>query len=306
LCDLSLGGIRCERATALVNQLSSVNPDFKPEAVYELQGGIERYLKTYPEGGYWKGKNYLFDRRMEQLPEEKKKGAVEADIDSKCAVCRRKWTVYRGKFKCSQGLCGVPVIVCDDCKAPAASNPKKLLCELCLVGHKAPQLMPDLVGLKRKAEKIEDEQPEGSHKNKSSKTEAGDSVCNGRLFLSRLPLTATKTKVSELLGEINVLHWLVDTKTGGFYGSCMVELKSKDEAETAVNASTAMKMDKKKIKISLCRDDQVWPPPDLMDREYPPVGRYVLVVFIYYFVCVLNNEHDEDPTRQIPLAGSCL
>ena len=34
-----------------------------------VRGGIERYLKTYPEGGYWRGKNYLFDRRLEQVAE---------------------------------------------------------------------------------------------------------------------------------------------------------------------------------------------------------------------------------------------
>ena len=34
----------------------------KPKGVFELRGGIERYVKTFPEGGFWKGKNYLFDR----------------------------------------------------------------------------------------------------------------------------------------------------------------------------------------------------------------------------------------------------
>jgi len=81
------GGIRCERATALLNQMvkaSETTPDdkanveskvknstnttesavitCKPKGVFELRGGIERYVKTFPEGGFWKGKNYLFDR----------------------------------------------------------------------------------------------------------------------------------------------------------------------------------------------------------------------------------------------------
>ena len=284
-----LGGIRCERATALVNQLSSVHPSFKPKEVIELQGGIERYLKTFPEGGYWKGKNYLFDRRMEQLPESKSKSEVEKDVDSKCAVCRQKWTVYRGKYKCSQGLCGVPVIVCDDCRDEATSNPKQLLCELCIVGYKAPQLMPDLIGLKRKAEE-DGGQEEGmgqQRKLKDAKTESGGDgeqqqqapFIKNRLFLSKLPLTATKTKVADLLGEIKVLQWLVDKRTGGFYGSCIVELVSEKEAEKAVNSSQALKIDKKKIKISYCRKNdnkkQAWPPTNFTDREYPPIGRYV-------------------------------
>ena len=32
-----------------------------------IRGGIERYIKTFPEGGFWKGKNFLFDRRFEQV-----------------------------------------------------------------------------------------------------------------------------------------------------------------------------------------------------------------------------------------------
>lgn len=55
------GGIRCERATALLNKITAVKnetseDEFKPKGVYHLQGGIERYVKTYPEGGFWKGK----------------------------------------------------------------------------------------------------------------------------------------------------------------------------------------------------------------------------------------------------------
>merc|ERR1712226_1221531 len=114
------GGIRCERATALLNQMSAVKPDeLKPKAVYELRGGIERYMKTFPQGGFWKGKNYLFDRRMEQLPQGKSEATVETETNSCCCLCLQKWTVYRGKFKCSQGLCGVPVIVCDSCRQSA-------------------------------------------------------------------------------------------------------------------------------------------------------------------------------------------
>ena len=76
------GGIRCERATALLNQMVAASDTTdntadkkdndkqdpnssitcKPKGVFELRGGIERYVKTFPEGGFWKGKNYLFDR----------------------------------------------------------------------------------------------------------------------------------------------------------------------------------------------------------------------------------------------------
>ena len=47
------GGIRCERATALLNQMSAVGDDLNLKGVYHCRGGIERYVKTYAEGGYW-------------------------------------------------------------------------------------------------------------------------------------------------------------------------------------------------------------------------------------------------------------
>jgi hypothetical protein len=42
--------------------------DLQTNGIYHVRGGIDRYLKTFPEGGYWKGRNYLFDLRGEQKP----------------------------------------------------------------------------------------------------------------------------------------------------------------------------------------------------------------------------------------------
>ena len=175
------GGIRCERASALVNQLaaasvasvtsdsgtsSSSKPHFQPAGVYELQGGIERYVKTFPDGGYWNGKNYLFDRRMEQVPANINRNttvanaanaanaatdAVESakatstyiqntntntnsNTNSKCCLCRSSHSLYRGQYSCSKSLCGVPVIVCNSnihkCVSIAKSSPHLLICEV--------------------------------------------------------------------------------------------------------------------------------------------------------------------------------
>jgi predicted sulfurtransferase len=62
------GGIRCERATALLSQMERAEDDLQTNGIYHVRGGIDRYLKTFPEGGYWKGRNYLFDLRGEQKP----------------------------------------------------------------------------------------------------------------------------------------------------------------------------------------------------------------------------------------------
>lgn len=269
------GGIRCERATALLNQMTTVSDDLNLKGVYHCRGGIERYVKTYANGGFWKGKNYLFDRRMEQTPQIKDSDAIENDIDSKCCLCRTKWTVYRGQFKCHGTLCGVPVIVCDSCVRTATAKPQSLKCELCQTGYRAPTEAPDLVDMKRKADKLVGES--------SAATEAPakkpKTFYTDRVFLSRLPLTATFTKVKDALGPDNVvsLKWLSDKSSGGFYGSAIVMLSSpevtQDVIKRALSKGQGIRVDRKKIKVA-----QVFMKVDtemfevLEQKEYPPIG----------------------------------
>jgi len=264
------GGIRCERATALLNQMSAVSDDLNLKGVYHCRGGIERYVKTYAEGGYWTGKNYLFDKRMEQTPHIKKTEAVENDVDSKCCLCRNKWTVYRGQFKCSSTLCGVPVIVCDSCARTATVKPQSLKCELCQKGYRAPTETPDLVGMKRKADKllVLGSSNESENASKRPKTYYCD-----RVFLSRLPLTSTFTKVKEAIGpELISLKWLTDKTSGGFYGSAIALLSSPETTQEVIKKR--IKVDKKKTKVAqvFMKDDT-----DMFDKlfeqtEFPPIG----------------------------------
>jgi predicted sulfurtransferase len=51
-------GVRCERASAYMRYHGVQN-------VFQLEGGIHRYLDAYPDdGGHWLGKNYVFDKRF--------------------------------------------------------------------------------------------------------------------------------------------------------------------------------------------------------------------------------------------------
>ncbi|CAH1450576.1 unnamed protein product [Lactuca virosa] len=52
------GGIRCEVASAYIK---SKGEGF--ENVFQLYGGIQRYMEEFPEGGFFKGKNFVFDHR---------------------------------------------------------------------------------------------------------------------------------------------------------------------------------------------------------------------------------------------------
>jgi hypothetical protein len=266
--------------------MTTVNPDLKVKGVYHMRGGIERYVKTFPQGGFWKGKNYLFDRRMKQVPGTKDEVKVEEEIDSKCCMCRQKWTAYRGKFKCSQSLCRVPVIVCTACDGRALKHPERLTCELCKEGYKAPGAGPDLVELKRKAESIVDNG--GSTKKRKTDVEQGSlkkkpnekATHPDRLFLARLPLTITKSKLNDALrcgSKLKIVHWITDKKSGAFYGSCVVEMTSPEPAKQIMDRTSAgfgIKIDKKKIKISFAsvKEGEQWPPEDHYGKEFPPVG----------------------------------
>ena len=71
------GGIRCEKATALMLELGFEN-------VYQLQGGILKYLEDIPaDENRWRGECFVFDTRV----------AVDRDLAEggyvQCHACRR-------------------------------------------------------------------------------------------------------------------------------------------------------------------------------------------------------------------------
>ncbi|EFJ49333.1 hypothetical protein VOLCADRAFT_120801 [Volvox carteri f. nagariensis] len=48
------GGVRCERASAYLREKG---PEFS--RVFQLSGGIQRYLERFPDGGFFRGKNFF-------------------------------------------------------------------------------------------------------------------------------------------------------------------------------------------------------------------------------------------------------
>lgn len=74
---LCTGGIRCEKAAALMQELGC-------DEVYQLKGGILNYLETVPEKeNKWQGECFVFDKRV----------AVDRDLAEggyvQCHACRR-------------------------------------------------------------------------------------------------------------------------------------------------------------------------------------------------------------------------
>lgn len=91
------GGIRCERASSYLKSKGVA------KEVYQLSGGIHRYIEQYPEG-FFRGKNYVFDGRI----------AIKAndDILGACAVCATACDDYTN---CLNALCNKHFIACPSC-----------------------------------------------------------------------------------------------------------------------------------------------------------------------------------------------
>jgi predicted sulfurtransferase len=283
------GGIRCERASALINQMTEVMPEFKTKGVYELRGGVERYMRTFPEGGHWKGKNYVFDKRRVQVPETKDEQKLQEDLQSLandkravCAVCETVWDEYRGKNSCGVLECGVPVIVCPQClKDLDLGTVKKesLRCPLCKEGYVAPTKKPDLLGQKLLL----------AGGDKKRKREAENVEGATRLFVGKIPLTVTAAELEAALcqktapegaqkslnGNATCIQWIGDKTSGLFYGSCFVEMKTHELAAASVEAAEQKKVSLKgrnlKVSFSPPKEGDVWPPAGHVALDRPKI-----------------------------------
>ncbi|KAL5582649.1 hypothetical protein UlMin_015091 [Ulmus minor] len=106
------GGIRCEMASAYIR---SKGAGF--ENVFQLFGGIQRYLEQFPDGGFFRGKNFVFDHRISV-------GSSDADILGTCLLCGVPFDDYSSRLRCT--YCRMLVLVCDGCQKGST-----LVCELC-------------------------------------------------------------------------------------------------------------------------------------------------------------------------------
>ena len=91
------GGIRCERASAYVNKKGVA------KKVYQLEGGIHRYIEQFPDG-HFRGSNYVFDGRVSQR--------VNDDILSSCDLCDTPCDYYTN---CMNARCNKMFLVCPAC-----------------------------------------------------------------------------------------------------------------------------------------------------------------------------------------------
>ncbi|KAJ8572782.1 hypothetical protein K7X08_009293 [Anisodus acutangulus] len=107
------GGIRCEMASAYIR---SKGAGF--ENVFQLYGGIQRYLEQFPDGGFFRGKNFVFDHRVSV-------GSSDSRILGTCLLCSSPFDDYSSRSRCT--YCRMLVLVCDNCREKDSSY----VCELC-------------------------------------------------------------------------------------------------------------------------------------------------------------------------------
>jgi len=260
------GGIRCERATALLDQMTALDPGFKTGDVVMARGGIDRYIKTFPDGGYWRGKNFLFDRRFEQVAENKE-AIVETEAGGFCCLCKRPCSEYRGAFKCINVGCRVPVIVCPNCQDGARAVTQELQCPLCEDDFQLRDLpLPDLKGQRLQRMADEGLLTQGQARKKIR------AAPSARLFVGRLPLTVNLGSLKRrMAGEVTAVQWLTDRETGLFYGSCFVQMASVEDATMAIEQEIKVDGKKARVNYSPIPDGTVWPPPNFEQLERPPI-----------------------------------
>lgn len=94
------GGIRCERASALL-----LKYNFK--SVRQLEGGIVRYLEQYPNG-FYDGSLFVFDNRLAMRFPGQKPVYI-----SECSHCQKPCDRY---INCADLSCHRLFICCEDCE----------------------------------------------------------------------------------------------------------------------------------------------------------------------------------------------
>ena len=93
------GDVRCEYLSAYMRSLGFGK-------VYHLDGGIVKYGQIYGDDGFWQGKCYVFDGRMQIGFSDR-----AADL-ANCLVCRKKTS---SQVNCDD--CNRQLVICSACQA---------------------------------------------------------------------------------------------------------------------------------------------------------------------------------------------
>jgi Zn finger protein HypA/HybF involved in hydrogenase expression len=256
-----------------------------------FSGGIDKYFKEFPDGGYWKGKNYVFDKRFAHAPpavtataaskREASTASSGTTIDGeafetsdaalkvlgKCECCGNPWDMFRGKRRCP--TCGVPSLICKDCWEQESSRDlKHVRCDLCVDQN---------IRSKRdfQAKEQREIQEYESRLMKRGlllpgKWNTGQEDANAnpgqvtRLYLKNMcKKSMTEGVLMEHIKGITHIVWKLDHRSQAFLGSGWVEMETPEAAALAV-AKSGEVVQRRPLYIEYQPPDgkDKWPPPN--------------------------------------------
>lgn len=281
------GGIRCERATALLKYKMEKDPSVQAlgiKGVFQLQGGIDKYFKEFPDGGYWKGKNYVFDKRFahkppaqDALPPSWPNGDKNNTPLSKCEACLRPWDKFRGKRRCP--TCGVPSLICKACWHAHEEGRKKLdptiRCDLCRqqgITSKRELREKEMREIQEYERRMQAQgllEPTTSTTAQEEETTKMPPAADNPDQVTRLAMRnlcrrqTTQESLLEYFPEITHIIWRTDHRTRQFLGQAWVEMSSPQAAAQAV-ARSGERIAGRPVQIVYQPPNgkDIWPPPN--------------------------------------------
>jgi len=288
------GGVRCERASALLRHKIDTEDDVKGlgiKGVYQLQGGIDKYFKHFPDGGNWAGKNYVFDKRFAHAPPavEGKERAREAaeEFMGNCEACNKPWDKYRGKRRCP--TCGVPSLICYECFKADQDNTRKLgrdvRCDLCVregitskrqIREKEQRELEEYerklrekdrkLGVTTSGQMVHETTDYGNRNTNTKESYEVKPVPNPegitRLFLKNMcNKSMDEATLIAFMPGITHIQWLTDWQTGKFLGSAFVEMATPEDAARGVGMDGMWVLNRPiKVKFQKADGKDLWPP----------------------------------------------
>jgi UPF0176 protein len=93
------GDIRCEYLSAYMKHKGF-------DEVYHLDGGIVKYGETYKDEGYWEGKCFVFDRRLNLAFSD------ESPDVGRCVHCQENTSNH---VNCNNPTCNSLILLCENC-----------------------------------------------------------------------------------------------------------------------------------------------------------------------------------------------
>jgi hypothetical protein len=176
--------------------------------------------------------------------------------------------MYRGKRRCP--TCGVPSLICRECfeadKAGTKRLGKQVRCDLCVAdGVRSKFEFRDREEREMKIyegklqRKLDDEYDANTRKPKPNPERIT------RLFLKNMcAKQMDERKLLEVLAPARVtyIQWLTDRNTGKFYGSAFIEVKTAEDASSALALDGMVVLGRKiTVKYQKADEKDIWPIP---------------------------------------------